>query len=131
MASHEEIMPKKSGINKKTVLFVDDEPEILNIAGKIMKARFNLLKASNGSEAWEVLKDWKVDCVITDIDMPIMDGVELLKKMRMNGNNVNVIVVTGNYNEQLRQTCEELDVKAFFQKPYLVRDLIEKINALL
>lgn len=117
-------------MDKKTVLFVDDEAILLKSAGIYFKDKFNFLKAANGVEAWEVLKNWEVDCVVTDINMPLMSGIELLEKMRSERNNTSVIVVTGNYDDQTIKRCRELGVKDLIYKPYLIKDLIQKINSL-
>jgi YesN/AraC family two-component response regulator len=71
----------------KNVLVVDDEEAILlTMAGRFedYKDQFNVFTAGNGKEAIKVLKSSTIDLVITDLKMPVMDGIELLAYMSTN-----------------------------------------------
>jgi len=84
--------------NKKTetILFVDDEADILALAEEYFRHRgYQIITASNGLQAAEILKTEKIDCCFTDINMPGMDGLELAEFVRETDNTIPVIVMTG------------------------------------
>ena len=118
-------------MDKKTVLVVDDEAEILEALVFSLKKYFRVLKASNGKEAWELLRVWKVDCLVTDADMPDINGIKLLEMMQAASYSSKAIVVTGNYSEEAKKSFKALGVSDFFFKPFSARDLRERIEALI
>jgi len=82
--------------NGKHILIVDDEPlvrsslsELLTISG------FTVSTVSNGKEALEILKSYTADIVITDMKMPEMDGIQLLKKIKSSHPETPVILISG------------------------------------
>jgi putative nucleotidyltransferase with HDIG domain len=82
--------------DKETILFVDDEESIIDIAYTYFSGRgYQVLTASNGKEAAELLSSRHVDCCFTDINMPEMDGLELAEHIRKYDNTIPVIVMTG------------------------------------
>lgn len=84
--------------NKKTetILFVDDEGDILELADEYFRYKgYQVITASNGLQAAEILKNEKIDCCFTDINMPGMDGLELAEYVRETDNTIPVIVMTG------------------------------------
>jgi len=83
-------------IPKETLLFVDDEESILEVASEYFNAKgYNILTASNGRLAAEIIADKKIDCCFTDINMPEMDGLELAEHIRLVDNTIPVIIMTG------------------------------------
>jgi putative nucleotidyltransferase with HDIG domain len=78
------------------ILVVDDEPTILEIAEEYFRIKgFNVLTASNGKEAVKRLESEKIDCCLTDINMPEMDGLELAAYINQKDNTIPVIIMTG------------------------------------
>ena len=81
---------------KETILFVDDEESILKVVTEFFKRQgYRILTASNGAEAIKVIEKENVDCCFTDINMPVMDGLELAENIRLRDNTMPVIVMTG------------------------------------
>ena len=81
---------------KETILFVDDEESILSVSSEYFQRKgYHTLTAKDGLEALDILEHEKVDCCFTDINMPVMNGLELAEKIRMNDNTMPVIVMTG------------------------------------
>ena len=67
----------------KTVLAVDDEPSMLRLLEiSLRQAGYQPLTAKDGREAFELIRTRNVDCVVTDLHMPRMDGLQLLKEIR-------------------------------------------------
>ena len=82
--------------NKETLLFVDDEESILEVASEYFKAKgYNILTAENGRIAADIIANRKIDCCFTDINMPEMDGLELAEHIRLVDNTIPVIIMTG------------------------------------
>lgn len=64
------------------ILIVDDDPMVREIFRSVLEPRFSVLEAENGKRALEILEGQAVRLVITDIHMPVMNGVELVRAMR-------------------------------------------------
>ncbi len=82
--------------SRNTILVVDDEEGILEISEEYFERKgYKVHTASNGLEAIKVLGNQKIDCCITDINMPEMDGLELAEYIRKMDNTLPVMVMTG------------------------------------
>jgi len=81
---------------KESILFVDDEESILDIARTYFNSRgYHVMTAANGRDAIDLLHSNRIDCCFTDINMPEMDGLELAEYIRKYDNTVPVVVMTG------------------------------------
>jgi len=81
---------------KETILFVDDEESILKVVAEFFERQgYRIFTAGNGAEAMQILKDKKVDCCFTDINMPVMNGLDLAENIRLHDNTMPVIIMTG------------------------------------
>ena len=78
------------------ILFVDDEENILEIVKEYFQEKgYDVITADNGRTAAEILKNEKIDCCFTDINMPEMDGLELTEFIWRNDNSIPVVIMTG------------------------------------
>jgi len=103
------------------ILLIDDEPDIVRVLGISLKADgYDVMPALSGAEGLEVFTREKPAIVITDIKMPGMDGIEVLKKIKNLDPNTEVIIITG--HGDIDNTIEALKYGAsdFISKP--VRD---------
>lgn len=83
-------------IDNPKILIIDDEPDILRTLGNILTTGgFQVRKALNGVEAIEIFKAESFDLVITDIRMPWMDGLEVMKQIKQLDEDMGVIILTG------------------------------------
>lgn len=81
---------------KATLLFVDDEKNILEISREYFQHMgYTVLTADNGFEALDTINNQSVDCCVTDINMPSMDGLELAGRIRQIDNTIPVVIITG------------------------------------
>lgn len=117
----------------KRVLLVEDNLPVLQALCEHLSEDFDVISATNGEEALELLSGeyfGKVNIVVTDIIMPIMDGLELTKKIKKDYPGLPVIVITG-YSQ--KKTAKAAGNKAdyFLKKPFDVAELIVKINEIL
>ena len=115
----------------KTVLVVDDEPHILRVVSyKLRGAGYSVLEAGNGEEAWELLQTSDVDLVLTDQQMPLMTGLELVETMRTldRTSNVPVLMLTARGFRLERDELARADVLAMISKPFSPRLLLRHVE---
>jgi putative nucleotidyltransferase with HDIG domain len=109
---------------KETILFVDDEEAILSVTSEFFRRQgYKTLTARNGVEALEVIKTDSVDCCFTDINMPVMNGLDLAEKIRVQDNTIPVIIMTG--YPSLENTIQTIKngVVDFLVKPVDLRQM--------
>jgi CheY-like chemotaxis protein len=99
------------------VLFVDDEPLLRESLGAWLGGKAGrALCAQDGAEALEILGSNKIDLLLTDVRMPVMDGITLLKKIAKAESRPCVILVTG-YNDLAPREAYKMGVDAIVEKP--------------
>jgi signal transduction histidine kinase len=103
---------------EKQILLVDDEPGILKVLGISLADRgYRVLTAENGEVALRVFQDARPDIVLTDIKMPGMDGIELLKHMKRIQSDAEVIMITGHGDMELAIKSLKHEASDFITKP--------------
>ncbi|MCI5221508.1 MAG: response regulator [Candidatus Electrothrix sp. AR4] len=115
---------------KQQVLIVDDDPELLLSinSGFENNDRFHLLTAENGREALDILDSNKLDLVVTDLRMPVMDGVELLAIMSESFSEVPNIVMTAFGTSVMEKQLKKAGSLNILEKPIDIDELEEAIN---
>ena len=118
------------------VLIVDDSSSMRAIIKKIIKTSgFNVgecLEAADGKEAMKMLKDEWVDLVLTDINMPNMNGLELITEMKDNEllRSIPVVMVTNEGSEKRVQESMKLGAIGYIKKPFLPEDIKRTLNSI-
>jgi len=116
---------------KSNILIVDDEPMIRDLLENIMNRTAHTCSfADNGKEALEILSENAFDVVVTDIDMPIMDGIELAKIIKSKFT-ADVIVMTGQISSYQYDEIINIGASDFVEKPFSPREMILRINRVL
>ena len=100
----------------------------MNLFYLCLKNEFNIFLAASGIEAWQIIQRLPVDCLVTDMKMPGMDGLELLEKVRNGGYEMQIIVSSGYINDVEESRFQKLKVEHYLQKPYSPVTLIEIIR---
>ena len=117
------------------ILLCDDEIHILRAAEfKLKKAGYDVRIASDGQEAWEMIQQQKPDVLITDCQMPRMDGVELVHKVRENPETAGLpifMLTAKGYELSHDELADKWKVMAVIAKPFSPRDLLQRVNAVL
>src|SRR5690242_4496861 len=103
-----------------SVLVVDDEADLREIiAFDFEAAGYNVREAHNGSEALEIVKKESIDAVVSDIRMPVMGGLELLKNLRkLNSNPSPVVVFVSGYSDVTPEEAYHFGSEGIFAKPF-------------
>ena len=117
----------------KHILIVDDESEIREILSKVILSLegFHVSLAGNGEEALDLLKKHPVDLIITDIAMPKMNGFEFLRRLKVLGLHIPIVVITGQGDQGVSHLLGPYGVKYFLNKPWNNNELISIIKNLL
>ncbi len=106
-----------------TILVVDDDPNILELLQESLEdLSFRVLKAGNGEEALQILHSEKVDCLVTDLSMPVMDGTELVRKLQQEGHEIPFFFITA-YQDYPRENLNLYKPRAIIFKPFDFQEL--------
>ena len=115
----------------KTILIVEDELRMRRLISDYFKREsFDILEAENGLKALEVFNKNKVDLVILDIMIPLMDGWEVCKKIRETSYTP-IIMLTAKSQEDDKLLGYELGADDYVTKPFSPKILVAKVKALL
>ena len=121
-----------SKTNKKTVLIVDDDPDIVDVISICLKDNdITPEKAYNGPEALEKVKTKKTDLILLDINMPGMNGFEVIKHLKSDKEtcDIPIVVLTGTHiSEEDRKHGLTLGVTKYLTKPFSADDLVREIR---
>lgn len=111
----------------KSILIVDDESHILRAAEfKFQRAGFQVYCAEDGQKAWEMILKHRPDLVITDYQMPRLDGLQLIERVRATAplTELPIILLTAKGFEMPRQEiCQRYGLLAVLTKPFSPREL--------
>ncbi len=117
---------------RQTVLIVDDEERLRKgLARSLEQEGRRALAASSGHQALDLLKHERVDLVVTDLVMPGMDGMTLVRNIRDIDPSVKVIVITAYGSASSKQEAEELGVASYMAKPFALSRLKSVVDELL
>jgi two-component system response regulator YesN len=131
------IIPLKEGRQMNQLLLVEDEPLFRKGLAKMITGsgtNWNVCgEAENGQEAEPMIAEWLPDLVITDIRMPLMDGLELLKRVKARFPDIEFIFITGFQDFQYAQAALRYGAIDLLVKPCSKQDIYEaldKVNVL-
>ncbi|MBE3553563.1 MAG: response regulator transcription factor [Thermicanus sp.] len=116
----------------KKILAVDDESSILTLLKfNLEKAGFEVVTTEDGWEAISLIQTEKPDLVLLDLMLPSIDGMEILKKIRQEKNNVPVVMLTARGEDLERILGLELGADDYITKPFLIREVVARVKAIL
>ena len=115
----------------KRILIVDDQPGIrLLLVELFQREDFETVVASNGLEALQCAESQLLDCVLLDMKMPGMDGIEVLKKFKSDYPELPVIIMTAYDESELTKKALEVGAVRYFAKPFDIFEVRDAVNAL-
>ena len=118
------------------ILIVDDSAMMRAMIKRVIKLADvpvdDILEATNGAEALELLKQHDVHLLLTDINMPVMNGAEMLREISLNDRwrNLNRVIISTDGSTVRREEAEELDVRCYLEKPFSPEVLRDVLNEL-
>ena len=115
----------------KTILVVDDEPSIAQIAGDYLRhGGFGVITASNGRDALALARAQRPDLIVLDLGLPHMDGIEVAKTLRRESD-IPIIMLTARIEESDRLAGLELGADDYITKPFSPRELVARVRSVL
>ncbi len=119
---------------KKKVLVVDDEIHIVHVVAiKLRNNDYEVITAENGAEAFKLACEVHPDIVVTDFQMPVMTGLELVEKLRQTEETKNtpVIMLTARSFAIEDEQKEKLQISECLSKPFSPKELLRSIEDIL
>lgn len=114
---------------KGHILVVDDEPDLRMMLSQILTgAGYEIKEAADGEEAITLLKKQKFDAAFLDIQMPIVDGIKVLKYIKENRLPTKAIMLTGYADLKHAMEAKEFGARDFIGKPYKIEDILSTIE---
>jgi len=117
-------------MNKPSVLIIDDEIRLLKSLSILLEEHFRVYTASSGKEGLFIVKNSPLSIVLLDLNMPEMNGVEVLKKIREISSDLKVIIITGGKEDDWTVKCENMHIQGYMEKPFQFEHLLEELNYL-
>lgn len=106
-------------MNQLTILIVDDDKTTSSILNHMLKPYANVIvKASNGVEGCDLYRKYTPDIILSDINMPLMNGLEMIEKIRKIDDDVKIAIFTDFENREILLKAIELGVNQFVSKPF-------------
>ncbi|NQY94211.1 MAG: response regulator, partial [Campylobacteraceae bacterium] len=116
-------------IENISVLYVEDDDDIRNVFGRYLKRKIkNVILAVNGQEGYKLYKEHKPDLVVTDINMPIMSGLEMSSIIRDENSEIPIIITSAHSDTHFFQEAINIGVNMFLLKPVDMTQLYNTIK---
>ena len=112
------------------LLVVEDNIELLMLMSQLLSTKYHVETATNGKEAMEIIQKEELDIIISDVMMPVMDGLELTKKIKADPNfqHLPIILLTAKTQEEDRAEALQIGADSYVTKPFKLSDLELRIN---
>ncbi len=113
----------------RRILIVDDEPQITRVLRTSLDAHgYDLRVANDGDTALQIARDWPPDLMITDLSMPVMDGLELCRRFRVKSN-APIIVLSVKGEERTKVQALDAGADDYVTKPFGINELLARVRA--
>jgi len=117
---------------RKLILCVDSEPRVQKFYQGVLAGKYwDVVTSSDGIEALEAVEFKNPDLIITELNLPQMDGVEFLQTLKETGKDIPVIVVSSLSESEGMEKVKELGVKKYLTKPFQLEELRKSIEEVL
>ncbi|GAU78255.1 Na-translocating system protein MpsC family protein [Fusibacter sp. 3D3] len=113
-----------------TCLYVEDEPFLREEIARFLKRRVgHLIIAENGQEGFQKYEQFPIDLIITDLKMPVMDGIDMTRKIRETNERIPVIITTALSDVELMQSSIEIGIERYLLKPIDITALTQALES--
>lgn len=132
-AEKNEIAKTKKPEGHTTILVVEDNPDMRSYIRSILTERFNVLEAGNGSEALSILNLKPVDFIVSDLMMPVMDGIELSRRVKENFaiSHIPFLMLTAKTSVESKIESFRVGVDEYLLKPFDENLLLTRVDNIL
>ena len=119
--------------NASKILVVEDNEELLALMLQVLSKNYHVFTAKNGKQAMNIIMKEKLDLVVSDVMMPIMDGIELTKQLKSDKSfwQLPIILLTAKNKEEDKTEAYSIGADTYITKPFKFEELEVRINALL
>jgi len=112
------------------ILLIDDDVSYLQLLGILLECKgFDVTITPSAINALEILKKIKFDLIITDFNMPDMNGIKLAMKVRGEYHDARIIMVTGDFSPDIVETAENAGISGILSKPVNTTKLLATIES--
>jgi two-component system, OmpR family, KDP operon response regulator KdpE len=123
------VSPAEQRGEHRRILIVDDEPQITRVLRTSLDAHgYDLRVANDGDTALQIARDWIPDLMITDLSMPVMDGLELCRRFRQKSN-APIIVLSVKGEEHTKVQALDAGADDYVTKPFGINELLARVRA--
>ena len=117
---------------KALIGYVDDDPFVLEAAGLLLIAfGYDVVLFSSAESVLSHRGESQIDCLVTDLQLPGLSGLQLYERLRLDGYRVPTIVVTAFADERVRRQAQQAGVSAVLEKPVANDALLRAIESVL
>jgi CheY-like chemotaxis protein len=115
-----------------SVLIVDDDPFIRKLVWTTLEdvADVDLVQAADGGQALDAARAERPSIVFLDIDMPVLDGAEVCRRLRAGGSEATIVMLTAAARDEAERECEEAGADLFLTKPFSPLELLRLVDDL-
>ena len=112
------------------LLIVEDNIELLMLMNQLLNNKYYVKTATNGKEALDIIQKEELDIIISDVMMPVMNGLELTRKVKSDPNfqHLPIILLTAKTQENDREEALQIGADSYVTKPFKLKDLELRIN---
>lgn len=116
-----------------TILLVEDNQDLLSFTEEALSVHYKILTATNGKEALTILDEHEIDIIISDVMMPVMDGLELCRivKTELNYSHIPVILLTAKITTEAKVEGMTHGADVYIEKPFAMKQIEMQIENLL
>ena len=115
---------------EKTILIVEDETNIVDILSfNLEREGYNTMEAYDGQTGLQLAREQNPDLILLDLMLPRMDGFEVCRQLRADGNTIPIIMLTAREEEADKVMGLELGADDYITKPFAMRELLARVKA--
>lgn len=122
-----------AGEDSYKILIVEDNDELLQVLGQLLGKYYHVMMARNGLQAWNMIQREELDLVVSDVMMPVMDGVELTRRIKESKDyaQLPVILLTAKTSDEDRDTGYHIGADDYIVKPFKLESLRLHIDSII
>ena len=117
--------------SKKKILIAEDEEGLRNLIIIFLGKNYEVIGASNGKEALDKFKECKIDLVVTDLSMPLMDGFQLFTEIKKICPEAKILLMSGQFDKDKIKIMLENGALGLVIKPFDITEFRDKVNSVL